>query len=99
MTSNGHARSMPLAVGVHGERDAHREDVEVGPVLALLQLGQAQLAQAGHEGRGRRTGRTVRLQQLVPPSGLDAQAAVGPGRRGRHARWLVLLDVMRVRTL
>ena len=99
MTSNGHARSMPLPVGVHRERDAHRQDVEVGPDLALLQLGQAQL--------GERATRDAAAGRAEPSASSNSshrpvsmrRPPVGPGRRGRHARWLVLLDVMRVRTL
>ena len=62
-----------LAVGVHGERDAHGEDVDVGGVLAGPQLGQAERAQVLDERGGGRTGLAVLVEQLVPGAGERAQ--------------------------
>ena len=56
-------------VGVHGERDAHREDVEVGPDLPFLELGQPELPELGHEERGRGAGGAVGRHQFVPRRG------------------------------
>ena len=54
-----------LTVRVHGERDAHREDLEVGQSLALAHLGETDaLQQCDHFGRDR-PGASIGLQQFV----------------------------------
>ena len=61
------------SIGVDGERDPHREDVEVGVVLACLQLVDAEPAQRFDQHLSMRPCGSVRHQQLVVGPRMDAQ--------------------------
>ena len=68
-------------VGVHRERDALREDVEVGTVLTLLQFGLFEGPELFHQHPRRGAGRTVGGEQLVVHIGLGAHV----GHRHAHS--------------
>ena len=76
MMSNGQARSMFCAVGVDGERDAHREDVELGDLLALLQLGESEPWSSCTSIAEAERGTPVGVEQFVPHPGLVRSSAI-----------------------
>jgi hypothetical protein len=71
-------------VGVHGERDAGGEDVELRQVLARLQLRQTEVAQVLDQRRGGGAGRPVVGQQLVPAARGGPDLGAGDGRGHGH---------------
>jgi hypothetical protein len=81
------------AVRVDGEGHAHGQDVQVGVVLAGLELGHAERVDELHQGGGRGPGTAVRTDELVPESRLHP--VVGERHAGQcpvtlcHGRRLV----------
>ena len=80
-------------VRVHGERDAHAHDVELGQVLTLLQLGEPEALQLLHEFGGSSTWAAVGFEKLVPQVGGGAQFghAHPPTVSTRHFRSITRL--------
>ncbi len=56
-----------LAVGVHGERDAHRQDLDLGDALELGQFLRSEAVEHRHQGGGDGTRFAVPADQLVHP--------------------------------
>jgi hypothetical protein len=65
MMSNGQGAVDVLPVGVDGERDPHRQDLEVGHPLALADLVEADAVQQLDQVARDRSGAPVGLQQFV----------------------------------
>ena len=55
------------AVGVHGERDAHRQDLDLGDPLPLGQLLRAESVEHRHQRGGDGTRLAVPVDQLIHP--------------------------------
>ena len=53
------------AVGVHGERDAHRQDLDLGDALELGQLLRAQTVEHRHQRGGDGTRLAVPIDELI----------------------------------
>ena len=82
-----------LAVGVHGEGDAHRQDVDLGQRLALLQLAVLERRQLGEQRRRGGPRRAVGRHQLVPRVCLGAHVC------HRHRPTIIDSHVRTVTTL
>ena len=80
-------------VGVHGERDPHREDVELGQGLAFLQLAVLERGELVEQRPRRLAGRPVGGQELVPG------VVVGAHVCHRHRPTFVNPDVRTIPTL
>ncbi len=65
-----------LAVGVDGERDALVQDVDVGGVLADLQLGRPERASIPASAAAAGRGVAVGGEELVPGSGPPAEVSL-----------------------
>ena len=82
MTSKGHARSMPRAVGIHRERDPHRLDVGGRRRLPATQLVEFEPVENGPEFPRRRAWFAVVIE-LVPRRGAWRHRRRGYVRTGR----------------
>ena len=70
-----------LPVVVHGERDAERQDVDLGKALPLLQLLDLERPQTLDQSRGGRPRVAMGVDQLVPQERERAQV----GHWSKHA--------------